>query len=455
MEMEEKKREQVTVLAVAGMLGSSFDETGFREALMQNPDMIGCDSGTCDSGPFYAGAGVPRMSRKAVKRDLTLMIRAGLERGIPVIVGSAGPAGADPNVDWMIGIVKEIAKENDFHFRLGEIKTEITKEQLKQYMEEGRFHALEGAPDFSEKDMDTLTRCISVIGAEPYNAALDGGAQVIIAGRSTDTAIYACVPIRYGFDNAFAWHAAKTIECGTLATVFEKKHGAMLASVRKDSASIWPGHPDMAASPVSVVSHTLYENANPYILTEPGGILHTKDSVYTAENERVTRITGSTMEKKPYTVKLEGVKFEGYRRVALAGVSDPLILKQLYSWLETVVEHSRAKIRRGLGLAPDEYRLRYVVYGNPDDPCTERVGVMFDIIARNEEDAGSIITNVWHTMLHVPIPEWEGGQSQTAFPFSPPDLQTQEGGKTYSICLNHVVEVQDPLETCRIRYYDL
>ena len=42
-----------------------------------------------------------------------------------------------------------------------------------------------------------------------------------------------------------------------------------------------------------------------------------------------------------------------------------------------------------------------------------------------------------------------------AFPFSPPTLMTQNGGATYSFCLNHIIDVQDPLETCRIRYYDL
>lgn len=116
------------------------------------------------------------MNRKAVKRDLELMIIEGVKRNIPVIVGSAGTAGADPNVDWMIGIVKEIAQENKLHFKLAEIKTEITPEQLM-----------------------------------------------------------------YGLDNGFAWHAGKILECGTLATVFEKHHGSMLAWVREDSVSIEPG----------------------------------------------------------------------------------------------------------------------------------------------------------------------------------------------------------------------
>ncbi len=449
------KKKEVCLLAASAMMGSAFNEEAFRYALEKNPDMIGCDSGTTDSGPYYLGAGKPRMNRKVVKRDLGLMISAGVERGIPVLVGSAGTAGADPNVDWMVGIVREIAKERGLHFRLGEIKTEITPEQLRGYIGAGRFHPLEGAPKFEEKDCGGLTRCTTMMGAEGFVKAMENGAQVVIAGRATDTSIYAAVPMMYGLDNGFAWHAGKVLECGTMSTVFEKYAGCMMAWVRDDSMSLEPAHPEMAASPVSIVSHTLYENADPFYMPEPGCMLITADSVYTAETDRRVRVTGTRLEKRPYSVKVEGVRFEGYRRAALAGVSDPLILKQFDAWLKTCVKTAQDKIRNGMGLSPGDYRMRYLVYGNPKDPNTERVGILFDIIAKNQQDADGIITNFWHTALHVPIHEWEGAQSQTAFPFSPPDLMTHDGGATYSFCLNHVIDLKDPTETCRFRYYDL
>lgn len=449
------KKSEVCVLAAAGMLGSSFDKEGFLRALEQNPDVIGCDSGTSDSGPYYPGAGKPRMNRQAAKRDLELMIGEGVKRGIPVLVGSAGTAGADPTVDWMIEIVREIAEEKKLHFKLAEIKTELTRDQLREYIKAGRLHPLEGAPDFGENDLDSLTRCISVTGAEPFIKAIADGAQVVICGRCTDTSIYAAVPIMYGLDNGFAWHAGKVLECGTLATVFEKRHGSMLAWVREDSASIEPGDAEMKVSPISAAAHTLYENSDPFCLVEPGHRMLLGDTAYQQETDRRVKITGTKMEKVPYTVKLEGVRFDGYRRVAVGGVSDPLILRQFDSWMQKCISDARQKIKRGMGMAPEDYRLRYVVYGNPGDPGTQCVGVLVDIVAKTEKDADGIISNIWHTMLHVPIEDWEGAQSQVAFPFSPPDLQTQQGGATYSFCLNHVIEVDDPLETCRIRYYEL
>ena len=229
----------------------------------------------------------------------------------------------------------------------------------------------------------------------------------------------------------------------------------MLAWVREDSASLEPGDPEMAVSPVSAAAHTLYENADPFLLVEPGRVLHLEETAYQQETGRRVKITGSRMERAPYTLKLEGVRFDGYRRVAVGGVSDPLILRQFDSWLQNCVRDARAKIQRGMGIPPEEYKLRCVVYGNPNDPDTQTVGVVADIVAKSEKDADGIISNVWHTMLHVPIRDWEGAQSQMAFPFSPPTLMTQNGGATYSFCLNHIIDVQDPLETCRIRYYDL
>lgn len=452
---QKTKKDEVCIMAAAGMLGGSFDLTAFETALGYDPEVIGCDSGTCDSGPFFLGAGVPRMSRKGVKRDLEIMIQAGLERNIPVLVGSAGTAGADPNVDWMVDIVEEIAREKGLHFKLGVIKTEITKQQLRAYMEAGKFHPLTGAPEFKQEDIESLSRCVSVMGAEPFVEAMEQGAQVVIAGRATDTSIYAAVPMMYGLDNGFSWHAGKILECGSLPSVIDKHHGAMVAWVRKDSVSIEPGHPENAVSPNSIVSHTLYENDDPFVLTEPGHRIYTKDSCYEAETDRRVRITNTRMETIPYTIKLEGVRFEGYRRVAMAGVSDPLILKQFDSFVRNVEAYSRKRIELGMKLTGEDYKLRVVRYGNPDDPNTERVGLLFDIIAKTPEDADAIIANVWHTALHVPIPDYIGAQSQTAFPFSPPSLQTLSNGETYSYCLNHVVEVDDPLETVRICYKNL
>jgi hypothetical protein len=58
----------------------------------------------------------------------------------------------------------------------------------------------------------------------------------------------------------------------------------------------------------------------------------------------------------------------------------------------------------------------------------------------------------WHTLLHHPIKEWSGMQSQIAYPYSPTGISA---GIVYRFCLNHVMELDDPLEIFPISYEEL
>ena len=55
-----------------------------------------------------------------VKRDLGLLLVPGVERKIPLVVGSAGGAGGTPHLAWTLEILREIAAEHGLHFRLGD-----------------------------------------------------------------------------------------------------------------------------------------------------------------------------------------------------------------------------------------------------------------------------------------------------------------------------------------------
>ena len=83
----------IRILSPTAILGYGFPETSFAAGLTLNPDVIAVDAGSTDPGPYYRGAGVSFTNRPAVKRDLRLILGAGRERGIPVLIGSAGGAG--------------------------------------------------------------------------------------------------------------------------------------------------------------------------------------------------------------------------------------------------------------------------------------------------------------------------------------------------------------------------
>src|SRR3981081_2795630 len=103
--------QEMCYIAATGALGAGVDRDSLFAALDEDPQFIAADAGTTDAGAFALGAGETAFSRGAVKRDLSLMLEAGLHARIPVIVGSAGTAGGDVHVDWVLAIVDEIAGE--------------------------------------------------------------------------------------------------------------------------------------------------------------------------------------------------------------------------------------------------------------------------------------------------------------------------------------------------------
>ena len=101
--------DEIRALALAGMLGTGFHESSFERALSWEPDFIGCDAGSTDSGPGSLGTGVPAQPRQGIKRDLRIGLLAALQRRIPLLVGSAGSGAGGANlaavVEAVIGAV--------------------------------------------------------------------------------------------------------------------------------------------------------------------------------------------------------------------------------------------------------------------------------------------------------------------------------------------------------------
>ena len=136
-----------------------------------------------------------------------------------------------------------------------------------------------------------LPRCehiVGLMGHEPIAAAIEHGADVVLAGRATDTAMLAAVPLMRGCPPGPSWHAAKIAECGGLCTT-SPFAGGVLFTVDADGFTIEPLDPDNACTPTSVAAHMLYENADPFRMREPAGTLDTTDATYTAVDNRRAR----------------------------------------------------------------------------------------------------------------------------------------------------------------------
>ncbi len=450
---------EIRILSATGMLGSGFREETLKRAMTLRPDFIGADSGSTDPGPHHLGSGEPQFSDAAFKRDLRLMLLAGRAAKIPVIVGSACTAGTNAQLQRLAGIARDIAREEKLNFKLATIASGQDKGYLKQRLQQGRIKPLANAPVFDAAVIDRSSNIVGMCGAEPYMEALANGADVVIAGRSSDTSIFAAMPIMKGFNPATVWHAAKILECGAACVVLRKYPDCNFATVTDDYFIVEPPNPDYRCDPASVASHNLYENSTPYELVEPSGVLNTVNARYEAISDRAVKVSGSTFKAADrYTIKLEGAELAGYQSIVIGAVRDPIILRQFDHWLENLIQAARDRIRAVMGDAIDsQYRLDVRQLGRnatmgalePDRRIGHEVGLLFQITAPTQMLANALAKSLSHIAVHYPVPEWTGLITSVAFPYSPAEI---DKGATYRFNMNHVVEPDSPLEMFRIHY---
>src|SRR5258706_16156906 len=93
------------------------------------------------------------------------------------------------------------------------------------------------APPVDARTIDRSIRIVGMMGVEPLQRAIEGGADFVLAGRCSDSALFAALPILRGFPAGLAWHAGKVSECGTMATETLGK-GVIFGQIRQDQAVI-------------------------------------------------------------------------------------------------------------------------------------------------------------------------------------------------------------------------
>ncbi|MEC7438691.1 MAG: acyclic terpene utilization AtuA family protein, partial [Pseudomonadota bacterium] len=182
--------------------------------MKRQPDLIAIDGGSTDSGPYYLGTGTSKYSRSATKADWAELMAARATAGVPLLIGTAGTCGSDSAVDWMLDITLEIAKERGEHLNIATMKSGQDSRRVKAALDTGRIIALDAAPAIDGSAVEDCTNIVALAGIEQIQAALNTGADIIIAGRATDTAVIAALPIIRGCHRGAAWHGAKVAECG-------------------------------------------------------------------------------------------------------------------------------------------------------------------------------------------------------------------------------------------------
>jgi len=371
---------------------------------------------------------------------------------VPLVIGTAGTCGADDAVDWLLNITKEIATETGQDVTVAVLKSGQPADRVMRALDRGRIAPLVPVIDIDQGVLQSCTNIVALAGAEQIQAALSTGADIVIAGRATDTATIAALPLARGCHAGGAWHGAKIGECGALATT-NPSSGTIMITFDVDGFTVEPMGQNARATPYTVSAHMLYENSNPLQLYEPGGHLDVTGATYTALDDRCVRVTGSTwVPSDTYTVKLEGARCGGYQCVSLALIREARYVQNIETWTKAVEENCRQKAQERI---EGDFTLELRIIGlnatlgaqDVNAQIGSEVGVLGIITAPSEMVAKEVAKMLNPYLLHMPLTEDEE-MPTFAFPFSPNEMNR---GEIYEFCLNHVMELNDPMQAFSLK----
>lgn len=444
-----------------GALGTGFLEASLRRGLEGQVDFIGADAGSTDGGPISLASGRPTNRDAQYRYELGLLLPAAKQRGIPLLIGSCGISGSDDNVDYMAELVDAVAKEHGLSLEVAKIYSELDPEVVVSYLEAGSVRPLSPAPDYDADAARRSVRIVGVLGAELFQDAVAAGADVVLAGRSTDTAIFAAIPLMRGIDPGLAWHAGKIAECGSSAAEPRTRLDVLRVEVSNDGIEVEALRDEVRCTPFSVSSVQLHEVADPFTMIEPGVVVDLSEAKYEAITDRRVRVTGGKATSSDYSVKLEGVEQAGYRRAFMFSVNDPTILDNLDVWQRSVDGDIAGRILEVLGPSSEgAWSLDVRIFGRDGtmgrhEPVKQFEGheafVLVECLAESAEQVGVVADIASYAYLHAKSPIWQGGTTM-AYPFTKSNFDL---GPAYRFNVHHVIVGIEPTDVARVEHVQL
>ncbi|KAJ5811679.1 hypothetical protein N7474_007980 [Penicillium riverlandense] len=443
--------ESFRIFTPSPILGYGYDLDEFWTTVNSlRPAAIIVDGGSTDPGPYMLGTDKTICSRASYLRDMAPMLEASARYGMKLLVGSAGGAGTNSQVDFMVDIVRELAEKHGWSFKIATIKF---RDDRSLFSSKVRFSATSPCgpgPQLREEDVADASQIVGQMGAEPFLKVLeDSTIDIIMAGRSYDPAPFAAFAMHHGVERSSAWHMGKIMECGGLCAL--PKGRSMVATMHRDSFVLSPSSPAERCTPLSVAAHTFYEKTRPDRLPGPGGSLFLDRAIYRQQPDgRSVLVKGATFVPAPlYQVKLEGVKHLGHRTIFIGGIRDPILIQGLDDFLRLVqqtVQQAFPSVN-----ASDTCRLVFHVYGRNgvmgplesmkgSDP--HELGILGEVLAPTQEDADAVAGFARVTMLHGSYEGQIATGGNLASPLTPLE---QSAGPVFQFSIYHLLDIADPL----------
>ena len=391
------------VVSACGALGYGYPKESLEAALHGQVDAIVCDGGSMDAGPYYLRTGTEYFESEAVKHDFRHMVEAGARIGCPVILGSSGMAGGDRNLDWMIGIAKEVFAELAIKgAKVAVIRSELDPEIVIKEFRAGALRATGAHPDLDESALREST-IVGQMGIHPLITALESGAQYILAGRSCDIALFASDMIRRNIDPGLAYHVGHVLECGALACDPGSPSDCLVAEVYDDGSAIFTApNPERRCTAYSIAAHSLYEESHPQLQYYPEGILVMEKTQFFSRDGRSAGIRNSrfvhSAKPWPWSIKLEGSRRLGSRKVSLIHI-DPADLSKIPA---DVLVYGRNGVQ-----------------SQPVDASQRELGIIVSATGKTREAAVLLASLLTHYLIHYGYPGRKATAGNIAYPLSP------------------------------------
>ncbi len=442
-------KKQLKLLSPCGILGYGFPDASFATGLADAPDAIVVDAGSTDAGPHKLGAKTAIVSRRAAKKDLVRIILGGWSLKVPVIIGSAGGSGGKSHIEWTMGIIAEILRENpEVQPKTAIIWADMPNEVILSKLHEGKVRSLDAVSlPLDEQILSETTGVVAQMGVEPILQVLQAGATLIVCGRAYDPSPFAAVGIHAGFDPALSYHLGKVLECGALCCNPGTTKDCMMGILYEDCFEVYPCDTKRRCTTLSVAAHTFYEKDHPYILHGPGITMDLSGCSFTQLSGDRVRVQGSKLTATdPYTIKLEGARKVAYRTFVVAGVRDPILISKIEEVEDLVTESIREQYQ---DIDESEYTINFMNYGKnavmgnlePTPVAGHEICVVFEVLAKTQELSSAICASVRSTFMHYGYEGRKSTAGNLAFPFAPSDV---EFGAVYEFSVYHLMEVNDP-----------
>jgi len=378
-------------------------------------DLIAVDAGSVDAGPYYLGSHRHYVAEASLIRDLTWMIRGALVQDCPLIIGSAGFSGADPQFTDTVRTVERIIQREaggkaDLAWIDSRFDPALVGNNCGLLMPLGRMPELDA-------DILNASKIVGQMGIPPIVTALDAGARFIVCGRAYDPAVFAADPIRQGFDPGIAYHAGKILECGAIACLPGSGSDCLMAELDRDGGAEFfsPGM-TRRTTVASIAAHTLYEKSRPDLFPLPGGWLSIRETEFYEVDKWRAGIRNSRFIQSAPSVKLEGSRPIGRRTLSIVPLAD----------LAGVPEGVPVYGRNGVEAAcsPNE------------------MGILAMVVGPTRKASHDVLAQIRSTLLHYGYPGRMSTAGNIAFPCSPSDIDTKIDGRP---CAFFIAGARDPV----------